>query len=72
MRLTYLFIWKHPGQLRGVLIRHGLVATQRALPLGRLAREDVTPERRAPEKFSGRALLEALGCTPMCLQLRHD
>src|SRR3970040_1894209 len=65
-----LFVRKHPRELRGVLIGHLLAPAERALPLRRLARQQVALERRRAQELAGRALPEAPRGPPMCLQLR--
>ena len=49
----------------------GRRAAQPALPLGRLAAQDVLLERLAAQELSALGPLEALGGAAVCLQLRH-
>src|SRR6186997_1944883 len=68
-RFTRLFIRQHQINLARIAGGDHLRAAQVTLDLGRLAREDVTLERRAAQDLPGAALLEPLRSALVRLQL---
>src|SRR3989475_5173890 len=66
-----LFVRKHPCELRRVDGGHHRRPAQPALPLRRLAAQEVLLERLPAQKLSVLRPLEALGRAAVCLQFRH-
>src|SRR5439155_4859815 len=67
--VRFLFVRQHPRELGRVDIGDGRRAAQPALPLRRLAAQDVLLERLPAQELAVLRALEALRRAPMCLQL---
>src|SRR5688500_8947299 len=70
--MALLCVRQHLAQRRLVGLRGDDRSLEAAFPAARLARQNVLFERLAARELPRPGLLEPLGGTSMCLQLRHD